>query len=93
MNLPRCLGLIPCLDVAVALTLRGKDGNDAITQNVITTFPPEVLTDDNADHKGEIPCSLRLVVLKHFSIGPSITLAPIDESSISGSHAEADDER
>jgi hypothetical protein len=54
-------GLIPCPDVALALSLFRKDGNDAITQDVLTTFSPDVLTDDNADHKGEMSCSLRLV--------------------------------
>jgi hypothetical protein len=63
-------------DVAVTLTLRGKDGKDTITQDVITTISPEVLADDNADHKG-----------------PSITLVPIDKSSIIGGHAKADEER
>lgn len=29
----------------------------------------------------------------HISIGPSITLVPIDKSSIIGSRAEADEER
>lgn len=42
-------------DVAVTLTLRGKDGKEAISQDVFTRFSPKVLTDDeNADHKGEI---------------------------------------
>jgi hypothetical protein len=62
VNLPPSFDeLIPCPDVAVALTLRGKDGKDTITQDVITRISPEVLADDNADHKGEISCSLRLV--------------------------------
>jgi hypothetical protein len=66
VNLAYCLfyGLIPYLDVAVALTLRGKDGKDPITQDVMATFSPEILADDNADHMGKPPCSLQLIGLE-----------------------------
>lgn len=52
-------------DVAISLTLRGKNGKDAISQDVMAAFPPEILADDNADQKG---LSIALVPVDESSI-------------------------
>jgi len=74
------------------MTLRGKDGKNAISQNVMATFSPEILADDYADRKGERYDHRDSLSQSYIMLGFSIALVPVDESSIMDGDEEGDEE-